>query len=229
VIKQALCAATLCFAATLAHGDVILTEGFDNVATLGASGWVTTNNSSPLGATSWFQGNTGVFGSQNGAADSYVAANFLASDPLGGAISNWLISPELTLFNGETLSFYTRSEGFFPDSLQVRLSTAGGSSNAGAGSGDVGDFTTLLAALNPALADGGYPTDWTLVTLTISGVVDGSTGRFAFRYFIPDSSAAGDYIGIDNVSVTTPEPETFGLFALGLLPLWLTRRARRSK
>lgn len=229
VIKQALCAATLCFAATLAHGDVILTEGFNNVATLGASGWVSTNNSNPVGAVGWEQGNTGVFDAQSGAANSFVAASFLNSSPLGGAISNWLISPEFTLFNGETISFYTRSSGFLPDNLEVRLSGAGSSTDVGAASNSVGDFSALLAVLNPAFAPDGYPTDWTLISLTVSGVVDGSTGRFAFRYFIPDSSANGDYIGIDNVSVTTPEPETFGLFALGLLPLWLGRRARRAK
>jgi hypothetical protein len=226
VIKQALCAATLCFAATLAHGDVILTQGFDNVAT---SGWVATNNSNPTGVVGWEQGNSGLFDAQGGAANSFAAASFLNTSPLGGAISNWLISPEFTLFNGETISFYTRSTGFLPDSLQVRLSGAGASTNVGATSGDVGDFTTLLAALNPALADGGYPTDWTLISLTVSGVIDGTTGRFAFRYFIPDSTAAGDYIGIDSVQVSTPEPETFGLFAAGLLPLLLARRARRAK
>ncbi|MEO8344117.1 MAG: choice-of-anchor J domain-containing protein, partial [Betaproteobacteria bacterium] len=54
-----------------------LDEGFDGA--IPPPGWATINNSTPIGITDWFQGNTGVFDAQSGAADSYIAANFLAA------------------------------------------------------------------------------------------------------------------------------------------------------
>src|SRR5207248_557682 len=51
-----------------------LAEGFDNITTLVPGGWAMRNNSNPLGATGWFQGNS--FTSQSGAPTSYIAANY---------------------------------------------------------------------------------------------------------------------------------------------------------
>src|SRR6478609_2463871 len=59
-------------------GPLLLSEGFNNVASLGAAGWVFTNASTPVGQ-SWFQGNSGIFAAQSGAATSYAAANFLSA------------------------------------------------------------------------------------------------------------------------------------------------------
>ena len=86
------------------------------------------NNSAPVGTTDWFQGNPGVFSAQSGAANSYVAANFEAAD-FGGNISDWLISPELTFHNTDTISFWARTESgsAFPDRLELRLSLSGAS------------------------------------------------------------------------------------------------------
>ena len=64
-------------AASAALAQVTLTENFDNVATLPASGWVQSNNSTPGGLTGWFQGTPGVsFAAAAGAPNSYIAANF---------------------------------------------------------------------------------------------------------------------------------------------------------
>jgi PKD-like domain len=189
-----------------------LVENFDSVAGLGAAGWVMTNNSSPAGSTGWFQGNTAAFTSQGGASNSYVASNLNAA-AFGGNISNWLISPALTnLENGVVLTFYTRTETAAPaaDRLEVRLSTNGPSSNVGATDASVGDFTTLLLAVNPTLAAGGYPSAWTLFTVTLSGLPPGPlTGRIAFRHFVSDTSTAGDTIGLDTLNIapfTCPPP-----------------------
>ena len=189
-----------------------LVESFDSVAGLGAAGWVMTNNSSPGGSTGWFQGNTAVFTSQGGAGSSYGASNLNAAT-FGGNISDWLISPALTnLENGVVLTFYTRTETAAPaaDRLEVRLSTNGPSSNVGATDVSVGDFTTLLLAVNPSLTAGGYPSAWTPFSVTLSGLPPGpSTGRIAFRHFVPDSSTAGDTIGLDTLNVsafTCPPP-----------------------
>ena len=179
-----------------------LTQNFDS----GVPGtWVVTNNSSPVGSTSWFTGNGSVFPAQAGAG--YVAANFNAAT-FGGAISDWLISPALSnLQNGEGLTFWTRTEASAPapDNMEVRLSLNGGSTNVGATATSVGDFTTLLLAINPTLTLGGYPSSWTQFTVTLSGLPAGvNAGRIAFRYLIPDTSTGGDYIGLDTLNLTGP-------------------------
>ena len=80
-------------------------------AALGASGWVQVNGSSPaLPGDPWFQGNPGVFGSESGAPDSYIATNWNSAE-VPGVVSNWLILPELTLSAFNTFSFATRCAG----------------------------------------------------------------------------------------------------------------------
>ena len=194
-----------------AAGGQQLTESFNNVAALPGAGWAFTNNSAPVGLTTWFQGNAAVFPSQAGAPDSYMAANFLAADALGGNISLWALTPTLTnLQNGVTLSFFTRTEvgSTFPDRLEVRLSLNGASTNVGATDVSVGDFTTLLLTVNPALASGGYPSAWTQFTATLSGLPPGvSTGRIGFRYFVTNTVVNGDYIGIDTLVVSDGPPD----------------------
>jgi uncharacterized repeat protein (TIGR01451 family) len=186
-------------------------EDFGNVNSL--PGWSMQNNSSPLGSTGWFQGNDGVFPSQAGASDAYIAANFNNTGAIG-TISNWLLTPTLSLQNREQLIFFTRtSEGSnFPDRLQVRMSTNGASTNVGGTATSVGDFGALLLDINPTYAIGGYPESWTQYTVTISGVPSVVVGRLAFRYFVEDGGPAGDnsnYIGIDTVCTPpagTPPP-----------------------
>src|SRR5262249_6266134 len=84
----------------------ILDEGFDDIDNL--PGWVLINHSQPLGASDWFQGNDGVFPSFDGPPDAYIAANFNSGGGLA-TISSWLLTPELTLQNSSTLTFYTRT------------------------------------------------------------------------------------------------------------------------
>src|SRR5262245_22376312 len=69
-----------------AQAGLLLNEGFGTVV---PAGWVATNHSNPVGSEGWFQGNTGVFSAQAGAANSYAAANLNSAD-VGGNISNWL-------------------------------------------------------------------------------------------------------------------------------------------
>jgi hypothetical protein len=92
----------------------------------------------------------------------------------------------------------------FSDRLQVRMSTNGDSSDVGTTSTSVGDFTELLLDINPDLTHTGYPNAWTPYTVTVLTGPQSFTGRFAFRYFVPNGGPMGtnsDYIGIDTVSV----------------------------
>jgi hypothetical protein len=224
LLKLTLC--VFCFTAVV-WADT-LTEGFDNIATLSGAGWVQTNNSSPAGTSGWFQGNPLVFSSQSGAPDSYIAANFLNAAP-GGNISNWLLTPVLSLSNGQVVSFFARTEvggAIFNDSLELRLSTNGASTDVGATDTSLGDFTTLLLTINPTL-NGSFPEGWTQFTVTLSGLSSGVTGRLAFRYNVTDTSFNGDYIGIDSVTVPEPGPLSAMLLATGLMGIALFRYKQR--
>jgi hypothetical protein len=193
---------------TLATCTPVLTENFDNIATLGPAGWAIFQNSQPLGATGWFQGDSSVFPSQAGAPNAYISADFDNTVGPGGTISNWLITPVLTLHNGDVLSFYTRTVAVpqFPDRLEVRMSTNGASIDVGTTATSVGDFTTVLLTINPTLSTApyptGYPNDWTLIEATVNGLGGATAGRLAFRYFVTDAgdgSPNSDTIGIDTV------------------------------
>jgi uncharacterized repeat protein (TIGR01451 family) len=190
-------------------------EGFDNVAALTTSGgWVNINNSTTTGTFTWGQGNPAVFPAQAGAStDSYASVNFQSTTGTND-ISNWLIMPTMTLRDGNTLSFWTRTTdvgaNLFPDRLQVRMSLNGTSTNVGATAASVGDFTNLLLDINPTYVDA-YPHVWTKYTITLSGIGAPTVGRLAFRYFVegggPDA-ARSDYIGIDSLEFGCLQDQT---------------------
>jgi hypothetical protein len=196
-----------------ASGAVVLSENFNNVATL--TNWVQINNSKPVGQ-SWFQGNPGVFGAQAGPAASYIGANYLSTGSASGSIDNWLITPQLMLSGTTRLSFFTRSDTLpgFNDMLEVRFSSGSGTDTSG--------FSNLLTTIGGPVA---YPDSWQQFTadLTLNG-----TGRFAFRYL--GDAASANYIGIDTVSVTAavPEPSAWIMLGLGLATLSLLRSKSRT-
>ena len=221
---------------TTVGADIVM-EGFDDISTLPAAGWVEQNNSfSPDGT--YFQGNDTVFPAQAGADTSYVAVNFNSISAGGGngTISNWLITPSHTFVNGNTFSFWTRRpEGStFPDRLELRFSANGTSTDVGSGPNDVGDFTDLLLTVNPSLNNTDYPDVWTQYTTTLSGLSGRTDGRFAFRYFVDDGGPLGsnsDYIGIDTVEFETagvPEPGSTIAILGTLVSLCLSRRRRHT-
>lgn len=214
-----------------ANAANVITETFDDVAGLTGTGWIITNNSNPVGPTSWFQGNPGVFSSHSGAANSFAAANLNATG-LVGDISVWLISPVLNFNDGDVISFYTRTLApvDFADNLEVRLSLSGASSSVGSTAASVGDFTSLLLTINPTLDLNGYPTDWTLFTATVSGLGATTPGRLAFRYAVPNGGELGsnsNFIGVDTLSVdAVPEPATW-LAGLGLAAVVLRKSTKK--
>lgn len=201
-----------------ASAATVFEEGFDSVSALNAAGWVFTNASAPIGA-SWFQGNEGIFAAQAGAAGAYAGVNFNSSSGIEGLVDNWLITPEIAVGAGSTLTFYTRAAdaGFF-DLLEVRFSSGAGTATTG--------FSTLLGTIGEA-GVAAYPLGaWTAVTLTLPTA---TSGRIAFRYTVPNALDAS-YIGIDSVSVSAvPEPAALSLFALGLAAVGVARRRSVSQ
>jgi len=208
-----------------------LIENFDSISSLTGLGWVFTNNSTPPGTSGWFQGNSSVFPAFQGDANTYIAANFLAAAP-GGNISLWLITPQLRITNGDVISFYTRTEtNAFPgDRLELRLSTAGASTNTGSNAASVGDFTSLLLAVNSA-GGGIYPQSWSPFSFAVTGLSGTVSGRLAFRYAVTDTSESGDYIGIDSFnssSIVVPEPGS-ALLCAGAVAIAICQCVRRQR
>lgn len=223
-------AAVLALALSLGAGGASaapLTENFD--AGLPAS-WTVRNLSQPPGTMGWFQGNEAVFQAQQGTPTSYLAANF-ASGASVSDISTWLILPTSTYQNGDTLSFFTRTTALseWPDRLEVRFSNVGGT-DVGNTAQSIGTFSTLLVSINPTLAVGGYPEDWTRYSTSLSELTGPTTGAFAFRYTVSEGGIAGinsNYIGIDTVQIgAVPEPGTYVMMALGLGLVGLMRQRK---
>ena len=210
-MKTLLCVACVCLLSFGSTFSQAINEGFSNVAGLTAAGWNQQNLSTPIGSNpNWVQGDpvNMPFSANSLPANSYIAVNY---NSVAGAatISNWLITPMLNLNNGDVITFYTRGTGsVYADNLQVRLSTNGSSTNVGASNISVGDFSNLLLEINPTLNAALYPSTWTQYTITISGLASPTTGRIAFRYYVPNGGPTGlnsDLIGIDDF-VYTPVP-----------------------
>ncbi len=219
-LRRVAVATTLFVAAMAAQAQVFVSEGFDNVA--GLVGWAQADTSTPAG-TPWFQGNAGIFGSQSGAANAYIAADPVSTQgSFASSVSKYLITPNFSLATPIRLSFFARSTGVSegaPDRLQVLLSTAGSSTA-------VASFTSLL------FDTAGIANGWTPEIVDIGAQSASATGRIAFRYFIPDTSAAGSYLGIDTVTIAAvPEPSVVAsmLMGFGALSLAISRARRKGR
>ena len=210
-LRRAAAAVVLFAAAGAAHAQIVINEGFNNVATLAGSGWILANASSPLGSTGWFQGDQTIFTSQAGAPQAYIAANF-NNAAAGGTLANWLISPTFSTQNAGYVSFYARADIVpqFADQLAWGFSH-GGSSFA--------DFS--IGA--PHTIGGG----WTQFQIDFAGQGAGTTGRFAIVYTGPADLA--NYVGVDTFAVAVPEPETWALMLAGLAGLGVMKRRRAAR
>ncbi len=207
--------ACLLLASGTASAQTILGQHFDDIAGSLANGWIATNKSNPLGPQQWQQG-TLVIGAiaLTGDSTSYAENSFQATDPAGaGTISDWFISPAVTLTDGDSIALWTISfnSNAFPDRLEVRISPIGGS-DVGADENSVGDFTTLVFSINPNLNTTDYPSitgqgdTWTRFGGEVSGLGAPTSCRVAMRYFVTDGGGTGansSSIGVDELDVFT--------------------------
>jgi hypothetical protein len=109
--------------------DQSFVEEFDTVAMAYKRGWVPINNSNPKGSNVWSQGGAPfpIFEpySSNGTYAGFIAADYLSTSGTDDVISNWLVSPVITMQNGDKISFYTRAQ------LLPNAFTAGDSTDYG--------------------------------------------------------------------------------------------------
>lgn len=210
-MKKTLLSISLILSFGVGLAQNLISEGFTTFANLATAGWITTNQSSPVGASTWAQGGGSAFtsGGQAGGATSFTLCNFNSTVGVG-TISNWLITPTLSLQNGDVITFYSRAGGtgtgtVYPDGLEVRLNstdvTASGNPSGATG---VGAFTTLAVAINPGLTTTGYPFVWTQYTYTVSGLTGTVPCKIGFRYYVTNGGPDGansNIVGIDTFSV----------------------------
>ena len=209
--------------------DQSFVEEFDTAQNAYNRGWRFINRSDLIGRTSWQNPSVlaGIpFLSYSGTGTGYLWADYQSTASDAGTISNWAVSPVLTMQNGDKIVFYTRAElSFFNNDstdfvnrMQVRLNKTT-SLNCGDGS-DPGDFTIPLLDVNPFYyeflksafnnpadplfqqARQAYPHVWTRFEATVVGLNEPTKGRFAFRYFTEEAGLNGraSSIGIDAVS-----------------------------
>lgn len=194
--------------------DYSFVQEFDSMEAMLQQGWVASNNSRPLGTSTW---STGAYGwdAKKGTATGYPGANTSHSgtdyvictfnaqgDPAGrnpalgviGRASCWLISPAVPMKNGDKIVYYSRTldnPATFADRMEVRINYNDASTEVGNDSSTVGGFTTVINRINPSVTGTGYPAEWTKYEYTVVGSNVPKMGRFAFRYYTPDAGAAG--------------------------------------
>jgi len=212
----------------VASTDYSFTEGFDTVSKAVARGWVIANNTKPIGTMAWVQGffyaslypgklgisaynfvNEGGFA---GNTPSYAGADFVMTTADCGSgnkatCSNWLISPEVVIKNGDKISFYTRTyenPAAGADRLEVRINVANSSADVGRDSSSKGGFIKVMLDINPNYlldGNGSYPASWTKFTATVTDMPFPKKSRIAFRYYVPN----GGPQGINSVGVGIDE------------------------
>jgi len=183
------------------------TEEFKDFTTLvSKSGWSTkskTNDTLGYAFDDWGQG---VFGTdKSGSASGLIAYSSTSSKDEYAysapdyywSLSSWLITPILSVKNGDKISFYTTTTpGYYTSNrLQVLMSPSSGS-DIGDSVNAVGSFTDILLDINPTEGAGLYPTTWTKYEYTFSTLQGKTNIRIGFRHYQTNIMNPGA-IGID--------------------------------
>jgi hypothetical protein len=202
-------------------------EEFDSMQRVVDMGWKAVNLSNPLGGESWQQGSYIVNAQKGGpfvsgipsrsykaSANEHAFVPYTAGEGLS-FINCWLITPALSMKNGDIISFWTRTRSpvNYPDRMQVWLNPSNESTNVGRTDAETGDFTVKLIDINPTLSFSpyptGYPTSWTKFEFVISGLPNGTIPqkhRVGFRYYVKNGGPSGsvsDEIAIDDFEFTS--------------------------
>jgi hypothetical protein len=181
------------------------TEEFDSVYKLETKGWVNDNYAVSSVWTQGFMGNDKAGVWYGFSAYSYTASpdEFIYAGGPGPAsspysISTWLITPVLSIKNGDKFSFYTRGDttGTYTNRMQVRMNRSASSDFGRNSANSVGGFTTILFDINSVQAAGGYPTAWTKYEYVFSGISGKIDTRIGFRHYVTNTTNAKG-IGID--------------------------------
>lgn len=200
------------------------TEHFDGSSLL-PSGWSSVNDSpaGPGSAPNWEQTPGSALNNWLPQAGTGYAAVGYNATVGANQMSVYLVSPQITMNNGDTISFWTRtwSTVFFPDRMSVVFNTDGTNQPT--------SFGNTLLTINPDQTSSGYPTAWTQYTVAVSGLAGPTAGRFAFWYNPTDAGPLGthsDRISIDEVQYSAaPAPGSVALLGIG--GLLIGRRRRR--
>ena len=86
----------------------------------------------------------------------------------------------------------------------------------------------MLLTINETLSTTGFPAEWTECSVTLEGLADPTSGRFAFHDDVPNGgpgSVNSNYVGVDSVSFV---PSPAGAAVLAATGLLARRRRRRS-
>jgi hypothetical protein len=208
-------------------------EEFDTAQRAYDKGWRFINRSEDIGRTNWQNPTilTGIpFISYSGTGNGYLWADYQSTSAQAATISNWAVSPETVMQNGDRIVFYARCEVLpfalptgtintdFVNRMQVRINKLN-TLNCGDAE-DPGDFTIPLLDINPFYnefileafdnpsdprhneAKQAFPHVWTRFEATVVGLNEPTKGRFAFRYFTEGagSNGRGSSIGVDSVA-----------------------------
>ncbi len=212
--------------------DQSFIEEFDTTEAAYDRGWRFINASDPVGGGGdWIQGMlsdpliTNIptpipFNaySSKGSNVGFIGAWYYSTSAAAGVISNWAVSPVVTMQNGDKIQFYTRAVLYdlgggdstdWANRLQVRMNPNNTGTDVGLGN-DPGDFNRILLDINPNYIQAtiatydphAYPIRWTKFEATVGGLNGPTKGRFGLRYFVQGggSNGLGSGVGIDSVA-----------------------------
>jgi hypothetical protein len=203
--------------------DQSFVEEFDTLSTAYAKGWRFVNRSENIGTTNWTQGSIGgtlVAFSSKGTNAGFISSDYQATAGAANTISNWAISPSITMQNFDTIVFYTMADVYavtggstdYANRLQVCINTHNDGLNVGEAE-NPGDFDRVILDINPTYEEqfvdavfgptpNAYPHVWTRFEAVVTGLSKPMKARFAFRYFLEEAGTAGrgSEVGVDMVT-----------------------------
>ena len=185
------------------------TEEFENVGILENKGWAFLDNSTSSGGGPYAYWSQGTFGQDKAGtwygftAYSYstdireYAYSQATSSTSAISVSGWMITPTLSVKNGDKISFYTRCDTAAPcaNRMQVRLANSS-STGLGISAMSTGNFSTILFDINSNQAIGGFPINWTKYEYTFSGISGNRDVRIGFRHYFSNLSQPRG-VGVD--------------------------------